>query len=709
MSGFDFGLLWQRAGFQVAESLLTVGPDDTYLRVVLAGVANTLTVAALALPLATVFGVALGLLRLTRHPLLHRALALLVEPVRNTPVLLQLFVWYALLLQLPSVRQAWEPLPGIFLSNRGLAMPLLRGASVWMAILAATVVALWRTGRQPRWTKGVVLASALLALVLAWCAAPPLQLDVPVAAGLGLQGGWGLSSEFTALVIGLTIFHAAYIADIVRGAVLSVPAGQVDAASALGMRPATVAAQIVYPYAARVAVPPYANQCLMLVKNSTLAIAIGYQELMAIVNTMIAQTGRAIEGMTLAAGFYVGISLLLAFLLARYNRRVNRHGIEGTGPLRLRHRFVLPALRADALWASPACAALSVTVLSMAALGVWLGLRWVVIGAIWTGPAAACADATGACWAAVTENSQLLLFGTIPAAQRNQAAIACGLLLVAVGTLVWPGLRLPWRLGVAAAVALGVAGTLGGHLVGAAPLPPVSWGGLLVTLALSLTAISLALPAAIALALMRRSAHRWLRWPATVLIELSRGIPLVAQLLLVVFWVPLLLGGDWSGAKFQLALVALTLHTACLLAEVLRGALQAVSQSQTTSAQALGMRPSTVLWSILLPQARRIAAPAALGVFVGAVKDTSLVMVIGVFDVLNAAKAVVANPVWRSYDVEVYAAVALLYLALCLPLARLALRMERASTSRPVPQAGGLDPLAVRAARPTVAELVSAS
>ncbi|HEY8331375.1 MAG TPA: ABC transporter permease subunit, partial [Pseudomonas sp.] len=429
MSGPDFGLLWQRAGFQVAESLLSVGPDDTYLRVVLSGVVNTLTVAALALPLATVFGVVLGLLRLTRHPLLHRALALLVEPVRNTPVLLQLFVWYALLLQLPSVRQAWQPLPGVFLSNRGLAMPLLHGAGGWMVILVATALVLWRTGRQPRWLQGAVLASGFVALALAWHAVPPLQLDVPIAAGLGLQGGWSLSPEFTALVIGLTVFHAAYIADIVRGAVLSVPAGQVDAASALGMRPATVAAQIVYPYAARVAVPPYANQCLMLVKNSTLAIAIGYQELMAIVNTMIAQTGRAIEGMTLAAGFYVGISLLLAFFLARYNRRVNRHGIEGTGPLRLRHRFGLPALRADALWASPVRAALSVIVLSVAALGLWLGLRWAVLDAVWAGPATACADAAGACWAAVTENSRLLLFGTLPAAQRHQASIACGLLL----------------------------------------------------------------------------------------------------------------------------------------------------------------------------------------------------------------------------------------------------------------------------------------
>ena len=112
----DFSFLFQHAGFQIAESLLDAGPTDTYLHLLLAGLVNTVTVVAVALPLATLLGLAVGLLRLTRHPLLYRAMALLVEPVRNTPVLLQLFVWYALLLGLPEVREAWQPLPGVFIS-----------------------------------------------------------------------------------------------------------------------------------------------------------------------------------------------------------------------------------------------------------------------------------------------------------------------------------------------------------------------------------------------------------------------------------------------------------------------------------------------------------------------------------------------------------------------------------------------------------------
>ncbi len=630
----DFGFVGQRAGFQVAESLLEVSPDDSYLQLIAAGVVNTLTVAALAIPLATAFGIAFGLLRLTRHPLLHRALTALAAPVRNTPVLLQLFVWYALLLQLPGVREAWQPLPHVFLSNRGLALPLVQ--SWW-----------------------------------------PVQIDVPVIAGLGLQGGWSLSPEFTALVLGLSVFHATYIADIVRGAVGSVPAGQVDAASALGLRPSSVAAHIVYPHAARVAVPPYANQCLMLIKNSTLAIAIGYQELMAVVNTTVTQTGRAVEGITLAAGFYLGISLLLASGLARTNARVNRHGIEGTGPAKLADRLGLPPLDAAGCWGTPARAATSGLVLVVLALSTGALLRWGVLDAVWTGSAQDCTPAAGACWAVVHENARLLVFGTIAAGQRGQAALACLLLVVLVAALLAPGLRSAWRAGLAVASVLATGGVLSGSGGGLTPLPPVLWGGVLVTLALAITAIAAALPCAVAPALMRRSAQRWLRWPATAVIETVRAVPLVTQLLLAAFWMPLLLGGDWSGAKFQLALMALTLHTACLLAEVLRGALQGIPHSQTVSAQALGMDRFTVLWSVLLPQARRIAAPAALGVFVGAVKDTSLVTVIGLFDVLSAAKAVLADTGWRQHYVEVYVAVALFYLLLCWPLVWLAGRRDQ--------------------------------
>jgi His/Glu/Gln/Arg/opine family amino acid ABC transporter permease subunit len=498
-----------------------------------------------------------------------------------------------------------------------------------------------------------------------------------MVAGLGLRGGWSLSPELTTLLLGLTIFHAVFISDVVRGGVLAVPVGQVNAGKALGMNARTLAHQVIFPYAVRVAVPPYANQCLMLIKNSTLAIAIGYQELMAIINTTITQTGRAIEGMTLAMAFYVLLGTLLAWAITRYNTHVNRYSVDSAGTLRLGQVLRLPAFSAPALWRGGARAAWTLLLGAATLYLLWRALQWALIDAIWTGTAQACANAAGACWAVVSYNAPLLIFGTIAAEQRPQAALACALLGGVIAVLLLP------RMSPGRRAALGLAGGLGVVLVLAGgfglwpALPVVAWGGLLATLAMALSAIVLALPLAVALALMRRSPRRWLRWPASALIDAVRSIPLVVQLLVASFWIPIFVGGDWSSAKFQLALAAIALHTGCKLAEVLRGALQGVPQSQSMAAKALGMRPATVLASVVLPQARVLAAPAALGVFVGAVKDTSLVAIIGVFDVLAAAKTVVADTAWRPYFIEVYCFVGLFYLLICLPLSWLSRRLSR--------------------------------
>jgi len=673
MALLDFSFLGQRAGFQMAESLWTVTAEHPYWQLIVAGLVNTLTVAAIAIPLATALGLLLGVLRLTRHPLLARVLACGVEPVRNTPVLLQLFMWYALLLQLPVVREAWQPLPGIYLSNRGLALPLLQGAAWWPLWLLLPAAALWRWSRR-----GALLAAGLVLLLTlgvqdhaAW------HWDMPRLAGLGLRGGWSLSPELTTLLLGLTIFHAVFISDVVRGGVLAVPVGQANAGRALGMDGLTLARQVIYPYAVRVAVPPYANQCLMLVKNSTLAIAIGYQELMAIINTTITQTGRALEGMTLAMAFYVLLGLLLAAGIARYNAHVNRYSVDAAGTLRLGQVLRLPAFDARGLAGSARRAALSLLLGLAIAYLLWRGLQWAVIDAVWTGTAEACADAAGACWAVVSHNAPLLTFGTIAAEQRGQAGLACALLAAVVVVLVLPRLALRARAALVLAGGLGVVAVLAGGAGLWPALPVVSWGGLLATLALALIAIVLALPLAVALALLRRSQRPWLRWPAAALVDAVRSIPLVVQLLVASFWIPIFMGGDWSNAKFQLALFAIVLHTSCMLAEVLRGALQAVPHAQRLAAMALGMGPATTLAAVVLPQARVLAAPAALGVFVGAVKDTSLVAIIGVFDVLAAAKAVVADTAWRPYFVEVYCFVGLFYLLICLPLSLLSRRLAR--------------------------------
>lgn len=665
-----FGFLFQPAGFRISESLLPVTPDDPYWMSIAAGLVNTLTVALVAIPVATLLGIGLGLLRLSSRPLAARTAALIIAPLRNTPVLLQLFVWYGLLLRLPDARQAWSPLPSVLLSNRGLALPALHGWLPYALAAAGALLLGWRLrhrlGRAAPW-------AALAATALAWAWLPGVTVDLPVRRGLGLQGGWQPSIEFAALVIGLVVFHAAYIADIVRAAVRAVPVGLVEAGQAMALTPWGVLRHVVAPYAARVALPPYANQCLALVKNSTLAIAIGYQELMAVINTAITQTGLALEGITLAVAVYLGLALALGGALSAWNARHARHGPGDSHGARLGER---PALRlldrgSRGIGGSLGSALMA---LLLAAPG-WALFDWALLRAVWSGSPATCAAAAGACWAAVGENLPLLLFGAMAQADRAQALAACAALLAGLAVALGLGRLAPRaRLAWVALMLVVTVIALAGWPWGGAAIGPLRWGGLLVTLILAIAALLAALPLAFGLALLRRSGSPGGSLAAAALIEAVRGVPLVTQLLFASFVLPLLLGGGVS--KFGMALAALTLHTACLLAEVLRGALQAIPPGQMMAARALGMRPAVAYWTVIWPQARRIAAPAALGVFVGAVKDTSLVSIIGVFDVLGAAKAVVAGTDWRPYHVEVYLAVALLYFTASLALSRVARRME---------------------------------
>lgn len=668
-----FGFLFQPSGFRISESLLNVTPEDPYWMSILAGLVNTLTVAGVAIPLATVLGIALGMLRLSSHPLVSRSAAVLIAPLRNTPVLLQLFVWYGLLLRLPDVRQAWSPLPSVLLSNRGLALPAVQGLGAYLSVALAVTVAALMLHRWARRYTSIIIGAALATTALAWMLLPPLHIDLPVKRGLGLQGGWQPSIEFAALTVGLVVFHAAYIADIVRASVRAVPVGLVEAGQAMGLTPSRVLRLIIAPYATRVALPPYANQCLALVKNSTLAIAIGYQELMAVINTAITQTGLALEGIALAVAVYLGLALMLGGGLSAWNARHTRHGPGDTHGARLGDRptWNTQAGRAPA-WRRGLTSALLIAAAVTAASYL---ADWAVLRAVWQGDPAACAQAAGACWAAVGENLPLLFFGTMNAADRAPALVACAALLAGIAlTLSAWRLTAKVRAGALAALLLIVLAALTGWPWDGALIGPQRWGGLLVTLILSIAALAAAVPLAFLLALLRRASHPASSLAAASLIEAVRGVPLVTQLLFASFVLPMLLGGGVS--KFSMALAALTLHTACVLAEVLRGALQAIPPGQMMAARALGMRPATAYATVIWPQARRIAAPAALGVFVGAVKDTSLVSIIGVFDVLGAAKAVVAGTDWRPYHVEVYLAVAALYFVASLALSRVARRME---------------------------------
>jgi len=268
-----FGFLRREAGFDIGESfLLAYDSADTYLRALAVGLANTLKVSMLGVVLATALGAALAVCRLSGNALLRGAGAACVEFVRNVPLLVQLFFWYALFTQLPPPAEALEPLRNVFLTNRGVYFPLPGGA--------------------------------------------------PVLQGFNFSGGGSLSTEFATLLVGLSLYTAAFIGEIVRAGVLSVARGQVEAGAALGLRNSQIFRKIVFPQALRAIVPPLSSQYLNLVKNSSLAVAIGYPDLVSIANTAINQTGEAIEGVAIIMAVYLTISLAISAFMNWYNARV---------------------------------------------------------------------------------------------------------------------------------------------------------------------------------------------------------------------------------------------------------------------------------------------------------------------------------------------------------------------------------------------------
>jgi general L-amino acid transport system permease protein len=271
-----FGFLEREAGFEIGESaFLRYSASDSYLRALAVGLANTLAVSLLGIVLATLLGTAVGLFRLSKNFLLRTVAGAYVEFIRNTPLLVQLFFWYALITEvLPHPRAALEPFPDVFLTNRGIFYPSFS--------------------------------------------------STPVLQGFNFTGGMVLTPEYATLLLGLTVYTASFIAEIVRAGVLAIGRGQWDAAHAVGLARAQALRHVVLPQAVRVIVPPLASQYLNLTKNSSLAVAIGYPDLVSIANTTMNQTGQAIEGVAIIMAVYLTISLSISAFMNWYNARVMR-------------------------------------------------------------------------------------------------------------------------------------------------------------------------------------------------------------------------------------------------------------------------------------------------------------------------------------------------------------------------------------------------
>lgn len=336
-----FGFLEREASFGISEHLISYSAADSYLRAFVVGLLNTLEVSILGIVLCTLLGIVVGIARLSGNWLVSRLAGCYVEAVRNVPLLLQLFLWYALITEvLPGARQAINILDAVFLSNRGLKVPAPVWDVPWLAVTfglaaglaCAALVAWWsrraleRTGRLiPSLRIGILLVIGL-PFVAFLATGAVLRFEVPRLAGFNFSGGYNLSPEFTALLLGLTIYTGAFVAEIVRGGILAVPHGQTEAALALGLSRSKVLRLVVLPQSLRVAVPPLTSQYLNLTKNSTLAVAIGYPDLVSVGNTAINQTGQAVECVAIIMAVYLAISLALSGLMNWFNARVALKG-----------------------------------------------------------------------------------------------------------------------------------------------------------------------------------------------------------------------------------------------------------------------------------------------------------------------------------------------------------------------------------------------
>jgi len=336
-SGFGF---WNNtAGFDVNQTLIPFSSNDgsTYGRAFFVGLLNTLVVAAIGIVLATILGFIMGIARLSKNWIIAKVAAIYVEVVRNTPLLLQLLVWYnAVLKPLPEPRNS-VAIPGnIFLNNRGLVLPApIAGENfnwTWIALAVAIVLSIGfaRYARQVQDATGRILPKGWVALgliiglpALAFLAAgAPLTFDLPKQSRFNLTGGMQVFPEFAALLAGLTFYTAAFIAENVRAGILAVSKGQTEASMALGLTSGQTLRLVVIPQAMRVIIPPLTSQYLNLTKNSSLAVAIGYPDLVQVfAGTVLNQTGQAIEVILITMGVYLTISLVTSLAMNYYNSR----------------------------------------------------------------------------------------------------------------------------------------------------------------------------------------------------------------------------------------------------------------------------------------------------------------------------------------------------------------------------------------------------
>jgi general L-amino acid transport system permease protein len=331
------GFLGKEASFEIGQKLIPYTAADTYGRALVVGVLNTLIVSFIGIVLTLILGTIIGVSRLSRNWLVSKLATVYTEVFQDIPVLLQLFFWYAFFYELlPSPRQALHPVAGVYICNRGLVFGVPEShpvhAAMGIALVAACVLAYflrrWARRRQDLTGKGFPVVRASIGLVVglplaAWLiGGAPTAMNVPALKGFNFVGGINVSPEFSALLLGLVLYTAAFVAEVVRAGIQSVSHGQTEAAMALGLKPGLVLNLVILPQALRVIIPPLTSQMLNLTKNSSLAVAIGYPDFVSVAGTTINQTGQAIEGVGLIMLCYLFFSLTTSAFMNWYNKKM---------------------------------------------------------------------------------------------------------------------------------------------------------------------------------------------------------------------------------------------------------------------------------------------------------------------------------------------------------------------------------------------------
>ncbi|MFT2215484.1 amino acid ABC transporter permease [Rhizobium giardinii] len=327
--GFDF--LSREAGFGIGETLLAYSSQDSFAWAFVAGLANTVAVSICALVLTTLLGFAVGIGSLSMNTALRRVCLTYVAMFRNVPLLLQLYLWYSIATGLlPAPTEAWNFL-GIYVSRVGVYLPVISFAptssSVFTSLSVAVAfgLAVWNFGLGRRRSFIAVLTATVMGAIagmVVMLVAGGGAIDVPVWQKFRFNGGMKFSPEFCALLLGLSVYTASFVAEIVRAGIVAVKKGQKEAAQALGLTPGQTMRHVVIPQAARVIIPPLTSQYLNLVKNSSLGVAIGYPDFVSIGNTTLNITGRAIECVAIMMAVYLALSLTISAFMNVYNKKM---------------------------------------------------------------------------------------------------------------------------------------------------------------------------------------------------------------------------------------------------------------------------------------------------------------------------------------------------------------------------------------------------